>query len=434
MNIEQARAIYQRALANARTYSGESVRERNIDIIQMYEAGATLQEIGDKHKITREAVRLILLKYSEGEDGTLKDAVHTIRQQREAEAQAQAQQKVLLWSHQNPGVPLSQAETELGYTATDLRKYLKDRAKYHPKPTAETKRGGRRRWTDDQILDMIRQCKKETGKITADAFQEWSVARGGPTKQTPTIRFGSWAQAVQQAGVSGTYAVARKRAYNEADLWAAVVEYCQSPSYNGSFEGYDIWQQTTGHRPSGALIRQRLQLSWPDMTATAFRITQGNYQGLSESWVGEVLRPRDWPTLLEEARVDINIDKLIPAAIADKGSYLTIAIYDEWAEENNKPVGVRLMSHTGKKWAEIVAPYGARVGTRGRRGTMTDDEVLAGLRRYVTEHTDLRHDSYKEWARVHHYASPTMLRKRFGGYIKALEIVRNELSSEASSN
>lgn len=87
---------------------------------------------------------------------------------------------------------------------------------------------------------MIRRCKEETGKITAEAFQEWSVCQGGPTKQTPMIRFGTWANAVQQAGVSGSYSVARKRAYSEEDLWAARVEFCQSPSYAAVVDAYDV--------------------------------------------------------------------------------------------------------------------------------------------------------------------------------------------------
>lgn len=424
MDLQKAQSIYQQTLIKAMEGPRPHLRERNADFVRMYAAGATLQEIGQKYGITREAVRQILVKCSQGLDLSFKEATDALKAAREAEAHAYQESRVLAWSQQNPGLPLSQAEKDLGMDAAQVRRYLQDRVKYHPRPTSETQRGNRQRWSDEDLLQMIRQCKEETGRITANCFNQWSVARGGPTKQTPTNRFGTWAQAVEQAGVSGTYAVQRKRAYQETDFWAALVEYCQSSTDNFSVEGYENWQREKENRPSATLLRYRLKLGWPEMIAKALAISEGRYQGLDFRWVEEVLRPRNWDLLHQEAKSHHNLDELIPAAIADVGNYLTVAIYNDWAQRWGKPLGNNLMAQTGKSWAEIVIPYGARTSLIGRRGQATDEEVLAGLRRYVEEEKDWRYDSYKVWAKANHYPSPSAVAKRFGSYKAALARVQ----------
>lgn len=433
MDVRTAQAIIDKTLSNALNQSKQHLVARNIDIVSLYSQGATLQYIGDKHGITREAVRQILGRLSKNTGGNLKEAVNTLKQEKK-----QAQEKALVeaahkWSDQNIGSPLSEAETQLGVPLRKLRSILKDRLIYHPTLPVEGKEKSRVRWSDNELLALIRQCKEETGKITSQHFQEWSLERGGPTKQTPSLRFGSWSRAVKLAGVDGSYAVARKRAYQEEDLWASLIEYCSSPDYSSQVENYDRWQRRNKYHPSSALIRHRLGKSWSQLLSTALKVSQGTYQQADPSWLEAVCAPRNWKQVSERSLTEVDPDALIRQAIDEVGTYLTVSRYDRWAKARKLPVAVRLMARSQKSWSELVLPHGGRVGTRGRRGRMQDEEILAGLVQFLQTESNYSYEAYQVWAREHHFASPSMLTKRYKGFSRALALASQLLEERAGA-
>jgi hypothetical protein len=69
--------------------------------------------------------------------------------------------------------------------------------------TSVTHTTAQRRWSDQDLLDCLRRCSKQLGKpVSLPAFNEWrKQADDRPAPATVVFRFGSWNEALRQAGL-----------------------------------------------------------------------------------------------------------------------------------------------------------------------------------------------------------------------------------------
>ncbi|MGO1471727.1 hypothetical protein [Flaviflexus sp.] len=144
---------------------------------------------------------------------------------------------------------------------------------------------------------------------------------------------------------------------------------------------------------------------------------------LNPEWVSDVLTPRDWSTFV---RKELDVRSYIEQALEDRGPILTIAKYNEWALENDAPAGNNLIVRSGISWAELVRSCGGRVGLLGRRGNISEEELLEPLREYLDAGGRRNYEAYSSWASERGLPVAGTISEKLGGWSKALAMAREE--------
>lgn len=407
--------------------AAESHAVRNARMIHQYSQGASLDEVGQEYGLTRERVRQIINK-SPWPTGRIIDARKILREWEAEQETRRISESVSDWSMENPGVSIEQAVRDLELSRSVISRALGERRTLHS--TSRKRAGGRRVWEDHELIALLRQFHQETGLTSADGFEQWSRARGGPTKQTPSNRFGKWSGALAAAGIEGSYSVERERAHSDDDLWAAIVEFFTEPREGYTYRHLEEWLAAVPGRPSGALLRIRLSGTWLDMSRTGQRLAAGFVDKHDPNWVADVRKRRDWSTFVRE---DINYEDHLRRALAEIGPVLTIAAYSQWAKENNAPNGNVLVRNSELSWNELVRSVGGRPGQRGKYMNMSDDELISPLVDYCRTHNVVTFTGYEEWSREHDKPRPTTLVKRFGSWEETVQRARQHADTAVSS-
>lgn len=393
--------------------TGRKTAIRDADIVISYSLGKTLEEVAAPYEISRERARQII-NSTPWDVNDIKISLRTIAIFERARFEKYLSDKAYKWSQQNLGKDIETGAEGLGISPEELRKALGKRSVLH---TPQDGSHAQQRWTDEDLLQFLRNYHAETGDTTAEGFEKWSVAQGGPTKQTPRIRFGRWANALEKAGISGTRRVERIRTHSSDDLWAAVVEFFSFSHTNYSFAAFNEWLESDPDKPSGATIRQRLELPWNEIKEKALKIVSGDADGISPRWIENVKTQRNWKQIREAAQVHNNFDpvELIKEAMAEAGEYITVEKYNRWAKTNNQPYGPRLMKSTSDSWTELVRKAGGRTGTRGRK--VSPEEGLEALVNYIkSESGPVTYEKYNAWARNNSYPLAQFITNSFGSW------------------
>ena len=347
--------------------------ERDAKIVARYCSGeATLDEVGVEFGITRERVRQIINLRSNYTMSDIRwalgvEAVEKRRAQRLADAAAVAK-----WSEENLGESLTKAALDLGFEEAYVKKLLGARKKFH----LVKARPKRQQFSDDELLAMLREFHEETGSTSGDLFTEWSTKRGGPTRQTPALRFGKWSIALEKAGINDGRAVERERMFTDEDYWAAVVDFLRSDATSSSVKQYEAWNHDHKEYPSGAGIRARLGRSWVEIINAVMPLVTGNVSEVEDqAWAAEVLRERDWADMrAQDARKrEVDPNALLKAAFAEIGEPLTSIRYDEWAREHGETLSVNLTHKTEKSWAQMLLDAGVSLTPRQKARAHTLD-------------------------------------------------------------
>ena len=229
----------------------ETNNERNRYVVQMREAGHTLQAIGDSLNLTREMIRLIV-KANAGPSAS------TVRVNREAKKQKQA-----LDAFRDLGTAdVETLAAHLDEKPGRVRQLLGKQAKKLPKGRANFEKI----FSDEDLLTILRlSAEKIGGPLTCNAYRKLGIQ---PTVAIFIGRFGTWKNACDKAGVTPGRAMRTNytRAHSEEDMLAFVASYLADPRTNGSADGYEEWQRKVDGAPSLTLIRQRIG-KWNDIKA-----------------------------------------------------------------------------------------------------------------------------------------------------------------------
>ena len=233
------------------TISFKTTEERNRYVVQMREAGHTLQAIGDSLNLTREMIRLIT-KANEG------PSARTVRVNREVKKKAEA-----LAVFKDLGTAnVETLAAHLDEKPARVRQLLGKQAKKLPKGRMNFERI----FSDEDLLAILRLASERVGgPLTCNAYKKLQIQ---PTIAIYLSRFGSWNQACEKAGVihGPTMRKSYTRAHSEEDMLAYIASYLADPRTNGSAVGYEYWQRKVSGAPSLSLIRQRIG-KWNDIKA-----------------------------------------------------------------------------------------------------------------------------------------------------------------------
>ena len=233
------------------TISFKTTEERNRYVVQMREAGHTLQAIGDSLNLTREMIRLIT-KANEG------PSARTVRVNREVKKKAEA-----LAIFKDLGTAnVETLAAHLDEKPARVRQLLGKQAKKLPKGRMNFERI----FSDEDLLAILRLASERVGgPLTCNAYKKLQIQ---PTIAIYLSRFGSWNQACEKAGVTHgpTMRKSYTRAHSEEDMLAYIASYLADPRTNGSAVGYEHWQREVAGAPSLSLIRQRIG-KWNDIKA-----------------------------------------------------------------------------------------------------------------------------------------------------------------------
>ena len=233
------------------TISFKTTEERNRYVVQMREAGHTLQAIGDSLNLTRELIRLI----TKANDGP---SARTVRVNREVKKKAEA-----LAVFKDLGTAdVETLAAHLDEKPARVRQLLGKQAKKLPKGRMNFERI----FSDEDLLAILRLASERVGgPLTCNAYKKLQIQ---PTIAIYLSRFGSWNQACEKAGVTHgpTMRKSYTRAHSEEDMLAYIASYLADPRTNGSAVGYEHWQRKVSGAPSLSLIRQRIG-KWNDIKA-----------------------------------------------------------------------------------------------------------------------------------------------------------------------
>lgn len=295
----------------------QSRRRRAVQMAEALAHGETLGEVAASHGIGGARVRQVVNGYA---DQTILQLVAS----RKAAAQAETQRRVrhldsaiLAWSEANPGGSASEAAKIFGVTATEVNAVLGERRNLHTR----SRRGGLRRWSDAELADVVSRFVAETALTSCNDFDGWSRSVGGASSKTICARFGRWDIALRQAGVDGVHPIRRERRYAQTDLWAALIEFLDTPDVRYTFQGYQDWARQLPGRPSGALLRIRLGLPWVRMRDQA-NTALCDPGRLEAGWVHEVTERRSWGLF---ARSRAAVDDKSEAALAARERTFPVA-------------------------------------------------------------------------------------------------------------
>lgn len=219
-----------------------------------FKRGETLREIGKRHNISHEGVRLIMQKRGL----TRKDyPIHEIRHK-----EALAKKNLIIEAYKKKSGTADQRTIEveigreLGLSTRAVNEVIKD---YPFKSLYDHKSRITPKFSDEDLIKAVRLIAQRLGEpLTKDQYATEVEGTDLPVPQTLIIRFGSWHDACEAAGVTSGKSFRRytKRFDEEACLKAAK-DFWDSREGPFSFVAYSEWAKGKDV-PSGGTMRVRM--------------------------------------------------------------------------------------------------------------------------------------------------------------------------------
>lgn len=249
---------------------GAVVEARTAWVVEKRGDGASLQQIANAVGITRQRVSQLLRGV--GLTGA-SEARTRLRDQGRLEEALQAEKLRGLIrdvAKSMPGLGVDEVARELGVSQSVVRRHL---TRMGSKLVCDTLRSGQKAiWSNEQLLDVLRIASTKSTPLTVTAYDALVTQKQveGPTGQVFYMRFGSWLEACEAAGVQSGERVRGNytRSWLNVDLEALVVEFLFSIEHDGSFGDFQSWLRERPDSPSVATVRNRLG-TWNEMKRNA---------------------------------------------------------------------------------------------------------------------------------------------------------------------
>ena len=254
----------------------------------------TLDEVGKLDGITREAVRQRLK--SMGIKPRTLEETYLLRERREISLRGADIRKTFLQTRDVSGTA-----GQLGLSEALVRRAL-DELVPDFGVLARVPRSGSKKYSAGDLLASLREASDTLpGILTTAGYDSFVEAhptlldgRPRPGKQAMMLRFGSWRDALQRAGLPANPRYGPQKEYSEADAVAAVVECWRQTGGAPTSDEYEQWQRDHVARPSGATVR-KLAGNWNPLLVRAWQLVHGVIldQDDEDVSVPEPLLPRD---------------------------------------------------------------------------------------------------------------------------------------------
>jgi transcriptional regulator with XRE-family HTH domain len=246
-------------------------QERAGKMVELREAGWTLEAIGDQIGLTRERVRQILNKTGAVSTQELSKR-ERLKREEETESAAAAMRAEV---RANPGTTLEVVAEQFGVDLATVRRALTTaEMKLIVQADGRSAPDASKKWSRQELLDFLKVAATYSWPVTVASYNELIEVGeiDGPSSQLFYLRFGSWSEACAEAGVESGSAwfVDYNRAWSEEDLWRYVCNYLLDPATKGTLHGLASWLAGKDGAPSGATVRNRLG-GWQEIKAGAIK-------------------------------------------------------------------------------------------------------------------------------------------------------------------
>lgn len=246
------------------------VEARTAWMVEKRSDGASLQQIADVVGITRQ--RVSQLFQGVGLTGASEARARLRDQSRLGEVLQAERLRGLIRdvAESMPGSGVDEIAREVGVSQSVVRRHL---TRMGSKLVCDTRHSGQKAiWSNEQLLDVLRIASTKSTPLTVAAYNALVTQKQveGPTGQVFYMRFGSWLEACEAAGVQSGERVRGNytRAWLNVDLEALVVEFLFSIEHDGSFGDFQSWLRERPDSPSVATVRSRLG-TWNEMKRNA---------------------------------------------------------------------------------------------------------------------------------------------------------------------
>lgn len=247
-----------------------------------YREGATLNEIGQESAITRERVRQVLVRagYRMSE---LKVESARARRKLEVEENTDRVVPMLAAGELRP----QEVASTLGISSEVVRRIDKEHPEFARKRKAIRRRERAPKYSDLEVLSVLRAANEGLGGIiTVQEFTHFARGhklddgRPWPTHQTALLRFGSWREALEAAGLPHNQSspISGMRLFERTHCIDAILEAERALGHLPTVREYDEYARLMGGAlPSVATIRHRFGL-WPDALRAASEFVSSHFR------------------------------------------------------------------------------------------------------------------------------------------------------------
>jgi hypothetical protein len=235
----------------------------------------TLDEVGESEGVTREAIRQRLKAL--GITPRSLEETRRLRELREIDNQADAIRANFLRTRD-----ISETSTALGLPAAWVKRYLRANIPDYVILTRVPRTVAKRYSTEDlhESLKSAAAANGDNNLAAADydsyvaAHTTLSDGRPRPSKQAMALRYGSWRNALEAAGLPANPHGGPAKEFTEAEAVAAVVQCWRTTGTPPTAEFYDTWQRNTLGMPSTSTVR-KLTGSWNGLLARGWQVVHG---------------------------------------------------------------------------------------------------------------------------------------------------------------
>jgi len=249
-------------------------QKRNAAVVEMYESGMTLAEIGSSLGISGEAVRKII-RNSAGLSDEMKTASYYKERRYERFVNEYGEKVDALFDEKRNMAEVIASFPEL--KATDVKRFLKAKSK-----SVVQTRTSRMHWTKERIISVLKDAADERDRLSTVDYDKWRNSgalfegRIPPTKLVICWRFDTWNNAIEAAGLDPISSKRRvySRSWNRSDAITAVRTYASESLDMGkrpTSAGYEKWSPSKSGVPCRATLAYASGgMKWSEMLREAF--------------------------------------------------------------------------------------------------------------------------------------------------------------------
>jgi transposase len=236
--------------------------DRAAEMYEMYAGGATLQQVGAWHNISRERVRQVFKRYGY--------SIRTVRDVAERTRALEVRRADDILSTHTELKDVREVARRLGVSQVTVRDVVRAAERANPQPASRSRRkfgSTRKRYSDEELLECLKIASQELGGVlTTEAYVDFvkertlGDGRPWPSSQVYRLRFGSWVDALHKAGLraNARTPIAGRPLFTVAHCTDAVGHLARQLGHAPTAAEYDLAARASGGAlPSLATIRQR---------------------------------------------------------------------------------------------------------------------------------------------------------------------------------
>ena len=238
---------------------------RDIIICHDYQQGMTLAEVGGMHDLTRERVRQILNQHDipRRKPGELVDMKYSDFVSTHGDA--------IIKRMRDTG-SVRQAINDMSGTFPKAWLVRLSKERIDKRERLQQRRGPS--YSDAELINCLVN-KAVNGKLSSGRYEKIRNRASDPALATYVLRFGSWSNAMEAAGLHTSYTHDMYvRRWSEDEMLTTIRSYaiqCTIQDVLPTVLGYDVWRnQYPGRFPSFSTMRFQTGRNWLSLLASAY--------------------------------------------------------------------------------------------------------------------------------------------------------------------